>query len=60
MNSKPRIAIYLMTSFLAAAFVLQTGCDRKETVIDIEGPDGGGVSVERDVDDGGITVDVDR
>ncbi|MBB3209235.1 hypothetical protein FHS27_005073 [Rhodopirellula rubra] len=60
MNTKPRIAIYLMTSFLAAVFVAQTGCDRKETVVEIEGPRGGGVSVEKDVDDGSITVDVER
>lgn len=46
--------------FISAAFtagLLAFGCDRKETVLEIDTPDGG-VTVQRDVDDGSISVDV--
>ncbi|EMI46832.1 signal peptide protein [Rhodopirellula sp. SWK7] len=35
------------------------GCDNKETVLDIDTPDGG-VEVERDRDDGALSIDVDE
>ena len=35
-----------------------TGCERKERVIDVNTP-GGDVEVERDIDTGEVTVDVD-
>ena len=59
MTMKPTFASSSMCIALLAALFSFVGCERKETVLDIEGPDGGGVSVERDIDDGGITVDVD-
>ena len=47
----------LLTAAVAVG-LLFTGCDRKETILEVDGPNGG-VSVERDVDGGGISVDVD-
>ena len=41
---------------LAAA--LSLGCDNKETVLDVKGPRGGSVEVERDKDTGAVDVDV--
>ncbi|HYO26390.1 MAG TPA: hypothetical protein VEQ85_15725 [Lacipirellulaceae bacterium] len=41
---------------LIAAITL--GCENKETILDVEGPDGGGVEVQRDRDDGAVGVDV--
>ena len=41
---------------LIAAITL--GCDNKETVLDVEGPNGGGVEVERDRDTGAVDVNV--
>jgi hypothetical protein len=49
---------FLLTAAFAAVLLLG-GCDRKETILDVDTPDGG-VSVERDVDDGSISVDVDE
>ncbi|WP_145175196.1 hypothetical protein [Rubripirellula lacrimiformis] len=50
--------LFLLTMAMAVGFVL-LGCDRKETILDVDTP-GGGVQVDRDVDDGSITVDVDE
>ncbi|EGF26394.1 hypothetical protein RBSH_00889 [Rhodopirellula baltica SH28] len=43
---------------MVAGFVV-SGCDNKETVLDIETPDGG-VEVNRDIDDGSLSVDVEE
>ncbi|TWT75203.1 hypothetical protein [Allorhodopirellula solitaria] len=40
--------------------VVSTGCDRKETVLDVDTPGGGGVEVERNKETGAVTVDVDE
>lgn len=48
------IAVGLLT--MGLVFV---GCDNKETVLDIDTPDGG-VEVERDRDDGALSIDVDE
>ena len=36
-----------------------TGCERKETLVDVETP-GGEIEVERDIDTGEINVDVNE
>ncbi|WP_442509356.1 hypothetical protein SH528x_000925 [Novipirellula sp. SH528] len=43
---------------LLAAFAI-VGCENKETLLDVDTPDGG-VEVERSLDTGKITVDVDE
>ena len=50
--------IFLLTVALGVGLMF-TGCERKETILEVDGPNGGGVSIERDVDGGGISVDVD-
>jgi hypothetical protein len=52
------VRYYLVSLAVLAAFVV-SGCDNKETVLDVEGPDGGGVAIEKDRDTGAISVDVD-
>jgi hypothetical protein len=46
-----------LLSLLAA---LTVGCENKEKVLDIEGPRGGEIEVERDRDTGAVDVDVNR
>ncbi|EMB18750.1 MULTISPECIES: hypothetical protein [Rhodopirellula] len=57
---QPRDVIHflLLTAALVAGFVV-SGCDSKETVLDVETPDGG-VEVNRDIDDGSLSVDVEE
>ncbi|MEQ8846448.1 hypothetical protein [Botrimarina sp.] len=43
----------------AAAACLALGCDNKETMLDIDTPDGG-VEVQRDRDTGEVDVEVDE
>ncbi|GAA5509623.1 hypothetical protein [Novipirellula caenicola] len=43
---------------LLAGFAI-VGCDNKETLLDVDTPDGG-VEVERSLDTGEVTVDVDE
>ncbi len=52
------IHTFLLTAALASGMVL-AGCDRKETVVDIDTPHGG-VEVERNLDNGAVTVDVGK
>lgn len=61
---KPRsgwlVALYLLMSGCAGVGMCAlTGCERKETVIDVETP-GGEVEVERNVDTGAVDVEVNR
>ena len=58
--SQPRDVIHflLLTAAMVAGFVV-AGCDRQETVLDVETPDGG-MEVNRDIDDGSLSVDVDE
>ena len=51
-------SVFLLTTALAVGLSF-TGCERKETILEVDGPDGG-VSIERNVDGGGISVDVDE
>jgi len=57
---QPRDVIHflLLTAALVAGFVV-SGCDSKETVLDVDTPDGG-VEVNRDIDDGSLSVDVEE
>lgn len=57
-TAQSKIYFYLIAAAFAAGITL-TGCDNKETILDVETP-GGGVEVERDRDDGSIDVDVDE
>ncbi len=50
--------LVLIISALTIGFVV-VGCAQKETVLDVDTPDGG-VAIERDVDDGSLSVDVDE
>lgn len=52
-----RNMLLLSASLLVS--VALSGCDRKETIMDVDTPNGGGVELERDVDTGAVTVDVD-
>ncbi len=52
------VYVFLITAAFATVLLL-AGCDRRETILDVDTPDGG-VSVERDIDDGSIRVDVDE
>lgn len=52
------IHFLLLTAALVAGFVV-SGCDSKESVLDIETPDGV-VEVNRDLDDGSLSVDVEE
>ncbi|TWT93548.1 hypothetical protein [Neorhodopirellula pilleata] len=56
--AKDLVNAFLLSAAFAVGLML-FGCDRKETVLDVDTPDGG-VSVERDIDDGSISVDVDE
>lgn len=40
--------------------LMASGCERKERVLDVDTPGGGGVEVDRNIDTGAVTVDVDR
>ncbi len=53
-------AFTLPLGLLALCAAITTGCDNKEKLLDIEGPRGGGVEVERDRDTGEVDVDVNR
>ncbi|TWU02999.1 hypothetical protein [Stieleria varia] len=57
-SARQLLHLFLITSALAVG-VLIAGCDNKETLLDVDTPNGG-VSVEQDRDDGSITVDVDE
>ena len=56
--AKDIVNTFLLTAAFAVGLML-FGCDRRETVLDVDTPNGG-VSVERDIDDGSISVDVDE
>ena len=43
---------------MSGLLLTTVGCDRKESIVDIETP-GGDIEVERDVDTGAVDVDVD-
>ncbi|EMI57552.1 hypothetical protein [Rhodopirellula sallentina] len=49
--------IHLFAVMLISGAVL-CGCDNKETVLDVDTPDGG-VEVQRDLDNGELSVDVE-
>jgi hypothetical protein len=53
-----RFSIRLWHFALCTALAL--GCESNEKVLDIEGPEGGGVEVERDRDTGEVDVDVSK
>jgi hypothetical protein len=50
-------AITMPFGLLLFGAALTLGCDNKEEVLDIEGPNGGEVEVERDRDTGALDVD---
>ena len=56
----PAIALPNILFGFGLATALAVGCDNKEKVLDVEGPNGGGVEVTRDRDTGAVDVDVDR
>ena len=49
---------FLLTAALAVGAILP-GCNNKETLLDVDTPDGG-VEIQRDKGDGSITVDVEQ
>jgi hypothetical protein len=53
-------AITMPLGLLALVVALTTGCESKEKVLEIEGPRGGEVDVERDPETGDVDVDVNR
>jgi hypothetical protein len=50
-------AITMPLGLLLLGAALTLGCDNKEKVLDIEGPGGGEIEVERDRDTGALDVD---
>jgi hypothetical protein len=61
MKAKELITAFTMPfGLLALIAAITLGCENKEKVLDIEGPNGGGVEVERDRDTGAVDVDVKR
>ena len=56
LNNRIRTALACFTAVVGFSIA---GCDDKETLLDVETPDGG-VEVERDVETGNVTVDVDE
>jgi hypothetical protein len=50
-------AFTLPFGILALIGAITLGCENKEKVLDIEGPNGGGVEIERDRDTGAVEVD---
>jgi hypothetical protein len=58
MNARTAFAAALLAAALPIGLTTM-GCDRKETIMEVETPQGE-VEVERNVDDGSITIDVDE
>lgn len=40
--------------------LIANGCERKERVLDVNTPGGGGLEIDRNIDTGAVTVDVDH
>ena len=57
-RSQRWLASVLLGSAASLACLGFAGCERKETIVDVKAPDGGGVEVERDVDTGEVDVEV--
>jgi hypothetical protein len=58
MKVKDLIAAFtLPLGILTLIGAITLGCENKEKVLDVEGPDGGGVEVLRDRDTGAVDVD---
>jgi hypothetical protein len=53
-------AFTLPLGILTLIGAITLGCENKEKVLDIEGPNGGGVEIERDRDTGAVEVDANR
>ena len=51
-------ALTLPIALLTLSAAITLGCDNKEKVLDVEGPAGGEVEIERDRDTGEVDVDV--
>tara|TARA_A100001391_G_scaffold204493_2_gene200382 strand:+ start:239 stop:427 length:189 start_codon:yes stop_codon:yes gene_type:complete len=49
----------VLTAAILTFGLITSGCERKEKVLDVETSSGGGVEVERNLDTGAVTVDVD-
>lgn len=58
-TTRDLMSAFLLMSAFALSFLL-VGCDNKETLLDVDTPNGGGVEVERSLDTGAIEVDVDE
>lgn len=59
----PKQIIVRKLAVIAACLTLGlvvNGCERKERVLDVETPGGGGVEIDRNIDTGAVTVDVDN
>ncbi len=59
MYINPRFRNMLFVAASLMLGVVASGCERKEKVMEVNTPDGGGVEVERNLDTGAVTVDVD-
>lgn len=53
-------AITMPFGILGLAAVLTLGCDNKEKVLDVQGPGGSGVEIERDRKTGAVDVEVKK
>ncbi|MDA8746217.1 hypothetical protein N9N28_16445 [Rubripirellula amarantea] len=57
-SARDLVHLFLITAALTIGFIT-LGCDQRETILDVDTPDGD-VVVERDRDDGSISVDVNE
>ncbi|QDV71215.1 hypothetical protein Poly24_49490 [Rosistilla carotiformis] len=57
--TKDLMFTFLLISAFAVSCML-VGCDNKETLLDVDTPDGGGVEIERSRDTGAIDIEVDE
>jgi hypothetical protein len=58
MKVKDLIAAFILPlGILTLIGAITLGCENKEKVLDVEGPEGGGVEVLRDRDTGAVEVD---
>lgn len=53
---KDRVQIAVIT--IALLSVASVGCDNKERVLEVKGPNGG-LEVDRDMDSGAVEIDMD-
>lgn len=60
MSLHNRFRSFTLSAVCLTLGLMASGCERKERVLDVETPGGGGVEIDRNIDTGAVTVDVDK